>query len=205
MKITQTFTVGRPLPVVWAFFHDIPRVAACVPGAEYLGEKEDGRHSGRVTTKVGPFQASFEGEAEVAFDDAAHSVTANGKGVDRKGASRGKLAMTCTCEAVGDATKVTVDADIQLSGPIAQFGRTSLFNEVAGVLIQSFVQNAEAQLVPPAPAPLAAGASEPVTSSSSAAPIPAAPKPVSGLSLILAALKAWLGSLFRGKEAGRNI
>ncbi|MGX5773885.1 SRPBCC family protein [Methylorubrum zatmanii] len=202
MKITQVFTVGRPLPVVWAFFHDIPRVAACVPGAEYLGAKEDGRHAGRVTTKVGPFQASFEGEADVAYDEAAHSVTANGKGVDRKGASRGKLAMTCTCEAAGDATKVTVDADIQLSGPIAQFGRTSLFNEVAGVLVQSFVQNAEAQLVPPAA--LAPGASEPVTTSSSAAPIPAAPKPVSGLSLIMAALKAWLGSLVRGKEAGRN-
>lgn len=202
MKITQIFTVGRPLPVVWAFFHDIPRVAACVPGAEYLGAKEDRRHAGRVTTKVGPFQASFEGEADVAYDEAAHSVTANGKGVDRKGASRGKLAMTCTCEAAGDATKVTVDADIQLSGPIAQFGRTSLFNEVAGVLVQSFVQNAEAQLVPPAA--LAPGASEPVTTSSSAAPIPAAPKPVSGLSLIMAALKAWLGSLVRGKEAGRN-
>ncbi len=205
MKITQVFTVGRPLPVVWAFFHDIPRVAACVPGAEYLGAKEEGRHAGRVTTKVGPFQASFEGEADVVYDEAAHSVTANGKGVDRKGASRGKLAMTCICEAAGDATKVTVDADIQLSGPIAQFGRTSLFNEVAGVLVQSFVQNAEAQLVPPDSAPLAPGASEPAATSISAAPVPAAPKPVSGLTLLLAALKAWLGSLFRGKEAGRKI
>ncbi len=174
MKITQVFTVGRPLPVVWAFFHDIPRVAACVPGAEYLGAKEEGRHAGRVTTKVGPFQASFEGEADVAYDDAAHSVTANGKGVDRKGASRGKLAMTCTCEAAGDATKVTVDADIQLSGPIAQFGRTSLFNEVAGVLVQSFVQNAEAQLTPPNTPSLAPGGSEGAAASSSAAPIPAA-------------------------------
>lgn len=204
MKITQVFTVGRPLPVVWDFFHDIPRVASCVPGAEYIGPKEEGRHAGRVTTKVGPFQASFEGEADVAYDAAAHSVTANGKGVDRKGASRGKLAMTCTCEAAGDATKVTVDADIQLSGPIAQFGRTSLFNEVAGVLIQSFVQNAEAQLTQPAPASPASGASEPMATASSATAIPAAPKPVSGLSLLLAALKAWLGSLFRGKETGRN-
>lgn len=199
MKITQVFTVGRPLAVVWDFFHDIPRVAACVPGAEYLGEKEGGRHAGRVTTKVGPFQASFEGEAEVAYDEGTHSVTASGKGVDRKGASRGKLAMTCTCEAVGDATKVTVDADIQLSGPIAQFGRTSLFNEVAGVLVQSFVQNTEAQLAPPAPVEAASAGQ----AQAMAAPVPAT-KPVSGTSLILAALKAWIVSLFRRKEAGRN-
>jgi len=199
LKITQVFTVGRPLPVVWDFFHDIPRVAACVPGAEYLGEKEDGRHSGRVTTKVGPFQASFEGEAEVTYDEGTHAVTANGKGVDRKGASRGKLAMTCTCEAAGDATKVTVDADIQLSGPIAQFGRTSLFNEVAGVLVQSFVQNTEAQLAPLASVEAASAGQ------AQAMPAPVPPtKPVSGTSLILASLKAWIVALFRRKEAGRN-
>ncbi|UMY18623.1 SRPBCC family protein [Methylobacterium organophilum] len=205
MKITQVFTVGRPLPVVWEFFHDIPRVAACVPGADYLGVKEDGRHSGRVTTKVGPFQTSFEGEAEVTYDEAAHAVTAVGKGVDRKGASRGKMTMACTCEAAGDSTKVTVDADVQLSGPIAQFGRTSLLNEVAAVLVQSFVQNAEAQLVPAAPAvaegsaPSAAPA--PATAS---APIAAPGRPVSALSLALAVLKGWFRSLFRRTQANEN-
>ncbi|WP_171070385.1 SRPBCC family protein [Methylobacterium terricola] len=203
MKITQAFTVGRPLPSVWTFFHDIPRVAACVPGAEYLGAKEDGRHAGRVTTKVGPFQASFEGDAAVAYDESAHVVTANGKGVDRKGASRGKLALTCTCEAAGDATTVTVEADIQLSGPIAQFGRTSLFNEVAGVLVQSFVQNAEAQLAPTASAQVTPAASE--TSPPAAAPVAAAPNPVSAPGLILAALKAWFVSIIRREQAGRNV
>jgi carbon monoxide dehydrogenase subunit G len=85
MKLHQEFVIARPLDEVWRFFHDVPDVAACLPGAEYLGAKEDGRHAGKVSAKVGPFQASFEGEADVRYDEAAKSVALEGKGVDRKG------------------------------------------------------------------------------------------------------------------------
>jgi uncharacterized protein len=61
MKLHQEFTIAHPLDEVWRFFHDVPRVAGCLPGAEYVGSQEDGRHLGKVSAKVGPFQASFEG------------------------------------------------------------------------------------------------------------------------------------------------
>lgn len=185
MKIKQEFTVGQPVDTVWAFFHDIPRVAACLPGAEYLGPRDDGALTGKVTTKVGPFQASFEGEAKVDYDEAARTVRLEGKGVDRKGNSRGRMVMDCAVSAVDGGTHVAVDADVQLSGAIAQFGRTGLITEVAGVIVKDFVRNAEAEL-----AATGAGAD--------AAPAATAPaKPISGVSLILASLKAWLRSLFK--------
>ena len=65
MKITQEFTVAQPLPSVWAFFRNVPEVATCLPGAQYMGSPAEGRHAGRVTSKIGPFQASFEGEAVI--------------------------------------------------------------------------------------------------------------------------------------------
>lgn len=204
MKITQEFTVARPLPVVWEFFHDVGRVAACLPGAEYLGRREDGRHAGRVSAKVGPFQASFEGDAAIDYDDAGHSVRAEGKGVDRKGGSRSRMTMTCNVAEVAGGTRVAVDADVQLSGAIAQFGRTGIITEIANVLIQDFVRNAEAALAEPEPAPAApaapSAAGSPAPSPAPAAApraAPAASTPISGFSLLAAALKAWLRGLFR--------
>jgi uncharacterized protein len=189
MKIEQQFVVARPLPVVWDFFKDIPRVAACMPGAEYLGQKPEGPYLGRVTTKVGPFQTNFEGEADVTFDDAAKQVRSVGKGVDKKGASRGKMTILCSLFDEGGSTKVVVDADVQLSGSIAQFGRTGLLTEIAGVLVANFVHNAEAQL-----APTGSAAEAPKAKEAGAA------KPISALQLLTAAIRNWFSSL-RKKSA----
>src|SRR6201999_4515047 len=146
MEIKQNFVVSQPLPAVWDFFHDVPEVAKCLPGAEYLGTKDDGSISGKVSAKVGPFQASFEGEAKVKYDDDLKKVEFEGKGVDRKGASRGKMSMLCTLVPEGNATRVDVTADVQLSGNIAQFGRTGLLTEIGNQLVAEFVKNAEIEL-----------------------------------------------------------
>ena len=195
MKIAQEFTVARPLPAVWDFFKDIPRVASCMPGAEYLGQKPEGAYLGKITTKVGPFQTNFEGEAEVTFDDAAHQVRSVGKGVDKKGASRGKMTILCSLFGEGAATKVTVDADVQLSGSVAQFGRTGLLTEIAGVLIATFVQNAEAQLAPAEPQ---GSVHQERSEQAPAGALPPA-KSLSIVSLLLASLRNWLSSLLHRK------
>jgi len=190
MKLHQEFTVASPLDTVWAYFHDIPRVAAALPGAEYFGEK-DGKHTGKVTSKVGPFHASFEGEAAVVYNDAAKTVQMEGKGVDKKGASRGKMTMNCALEGEGNVTKVVVDTDLQLSGTIAQFGRTGIITEIANVLVADFVRNAEADL--------AASLTPAVDGHAAAQPTPAArpaSKPLSATTLLMASLKAWLRGLF---------
>lgn len=199
MKLNQEFTVARPIAEVWAFFHDIPRVAACLPGAEYLSTTPEGLHTGKVSAKIGPFQANFEGEADVRYDEAAHRVHLEGKGVDRKGASRGKMVMECALIEAGDVTKVTVDSDVQLSGTIAQFGRTGLITEIANVLVADFVRNAEAELVATANASSEADTAG-VTTLSEARPTPAPNRPISGFALLTASLRGWLRSLF-GKRA----
>jgi carbon monoxide dehydrogenase subunit G len=51
-------------------------VATCLPGAEYLGRNEEGAINGKVSAKVGPFQASFEGNARVSLQKPS-SVASN--------------------------------------------------------------------------------------------------------------------------------
>ncbi|PZQ97660.1 MAG: hypothetical protein DI533_10820 [Cereibacter sphaeroides] len=199
MKLQQEFTVARPLSEIWAFFQDVPAVATCLQGAEYLGTREDGKHSGKMSMKIGPFQASFEGEAEVNYNTATHTITMEGKGVDKKGASRGKMTMACNLAEVEGGTKVVVDADIQLSGTIAQFGRTGIIQEIANVMISDFVRNVEAQLPAPSATP-AVIETVPESAVTGAVPLrqaaPVTPKPMSGTRLIYLSLKGWLRSLF---------
>jgi uncharacterized protein len=196
MEIKQNFVVSQPLPAVWSFFHDVPNVAKCLPGAEYLGTKDDGSIGGKVSAKVGPFQASFEGEAKVKYDEDAKKVEFEGKGVDRKGASRGKMSMLCTLVPEGNATRVDVAADVQLSGSIAQFGRTGLLTEIANQLVAEFVKNAETELGSRnAPAGAASpGADNPPSNGPGGS---GAVKPLNTTSLFFAALKAWFASFFK--------
>jgi uncharacterized protein len=200
MEIKQTFVVSQPLPAVWKFFHDVPSVAECLPGAEYLGTKDDGSIGGKVSAKVGPFQASFEGEAKVKYDEDAKKVEFDGKGVDRKGASRGKMSMLCTLLPEGNATRVDVTADVQLSGSIAQFGRTGLITEIANQLVAEFVKNAEAELGNRSNGAAGADNSEadalarPISQASTGS---GSVKPLNTSSLFWAALKSWLKSLLK--------
>jgi carbon monoxide dehydrogenase subunit G len=197
VKVAQKFTVARPPDEVWAFFQDVPAVARCMPGAELLGDKGDGVYAGRVKARLGPFGASFEGEAKVTADPATRSGHVEGKGVDRRGGSRTRMVMDYRVEPVGDGTEVTVDADVTLAGPIAQFGRTGLIQETANILVQDFVSALEREL---APAPSPAGAPAP----SEPSPTPVGHE-IHGGSLGLRALWAWLRSLMRGLlGAGRR-
>jgi carbon monoxide dehydrogenase subunit G len=193
MKITQQFTVARPLADVWAFFQDVPAVARCMPGAELLEDKGDGLYAGKVKVKLGPFGASFEGEAKVSPDPASHSGHVEGKGVDRRGGSRTRMVMDYRLAQAEAGTEVTVDADVTLAGAIAQFGRTSLIRETANILVRDFASALEAEL---APAVTAAPAAEEQPQRAKE-PEPE-PRPVGAGSVALRAFWAWLTNLLRG-------
>ena len=145
MKIRQSFIVQRSRPTVWALFQDIPAVSACMPGAELSADKGGGLYTGKVGIKLGPFNASFEGEAQVTPNPDTYAGHVVGRGTDKRGGSRSRLVLDYRLLAAGDATQVEVDADVQLSGPIAQFGRTGVVTETANILIGQFIQNIEAK------------------------------------------------------------
>jgi carbon monoxide dehydrogenase subunit G len=208
MQLKQDFLINRPADEVWAFFHDIPALAACLPGAEYIGPTEDGRHSGKLTSKIGPFQASFAGEASVTYDEAARTIALDGKGVDKKGNSRGKMTMVCKVTPAAGGTAVTAESDVQLSGAIAQFGRTGIIAEVSNVLVADFVRNVEARLnataaaaVAAAPAPASTPGAEAVMPAPPPRAAPVAPaRPIGGFRLFFLALKGWFRNLFGARS-----
>ena len=182
MEITQEFEVARPAPTVWEFFQDVPAVATCLPGAELLDEQADNNYEGRVTVKLGPMTATFEGACVVIPDPEAWTGRLEGKGVDKKGGSRGQVQVDYrVAETDAGHTHVAVDANITLSGAIAQFGRTGLVNEISSRLIGEFVECLEAKLAAPNP--------------EAAAEVRAGE--VHGVSLFFASVWSWIKGLFR--------
>ncbi len=184
MKISNEFEVARPVQTVWDFFQDVPSVAQCLPGAELTEDKGGGTYAGSIGVKLGPMTANFEGEATVAPDPAARSAAIEGKGVDRRGGSRGQVSVEYRLTETGAGTKVAVDADISLSGSAAQFGRTGLINEMSNRLIAEFVSCLEMKLEAATPEEAAA-----VTAGE-----------VRGISLFFASLWAWIKRLFTGRR-----
>jgi len=89
MKITHEFAVTRPVEAVWGFFQDVPAVAQCLPGAELTADKGNNTYGGKVSVKLGPLTAVFEGDAVVTSNSQAHTAVIDGTGVDRRGGSRG--------------------------------------------------------------------------------------------------------------------
>ncbi|MCZ6663590.1 MAG: SRPBCC family protein [Actinobacteria bacterium] len=184
MRIEQEFVVARSPDVVWDLFQDVPSVAQCLPGAELLGQSDDGTYDGKLTVKLGPMSAAFEGKATVTPEPEARKATIEGKGVDKRGGSRGQVKVVYVITPEETGSKVSIEADVTLSGPAAQFGRTGLINEMSKRLIVEFASCLEAKLK--------AGTSEEAAEIKSSE--------VRGLSLFFASLWASIKKLFKSRD-----
>jgi carbon monoxide dehydrogenase subunit G len=147
MDIKQRFIVRHPPAVVWDALADAPFAVQCLPGAE-LDESNDGRHyKGRMRVKLGPLAAAFSGDAVVDRDVASKTGVVEWTGVDSRSNSRAKARMTyAVLPEGGNATAVQIDADIALTGALAQFGRSSIVNDVATRLTAIFAENLQNRL-----------------------------------------------------------
>jgi carbon monoxide dehydrogenase subunit G len=186
-RIEQSFEVPKSDEVVWRFFEDVPRVAECMPGVELEDETGAGTYRGRMKLKLGPLNASFQGEASVSHDDSnPRSASINAKGVDRKGGSRASAKVRYEVAPVSAGSRVAITADITLQGAMAQFGRTGLIQEVSAQLTKEFAACLEQKLSAETPEAAAEVRS----------------RELGGLSLLVRGVWSWLGRVFRRRNVG---
>jgi carbon monoxide dehydrogenase subunit G len=146
MEIRQTIQVSRPPNEVWTFLGDVPAVVACIPGAELGAALGDNRYGGSFRIKVGPLSAKIEGEGEITRNDAERRGRITGRGVDKRGGSRVGVTMDFAVVPDGAGSAITVTAETDLSGPLAQVGRTGIIEDVARRLTEEFTKALEARL-----------------------------------------------------------
>lgn len=163
MKIEKTFDLKRQRDFVWQKLSDVSFVAECLPGASIVGMLGDNRYRGRMSVKVGPMAAAFDGEIAIERHPQDWTGVVSGKGADAKSSSRATGSMTyrLTEEAGPGTTRVTIVSDVNLAGPLAQFSKGAIIQEIASRITAAFVESFEARLAAADPAATAAGAATP--------------------------------------------
>jgi carbon-monoxide dehydrogenase small subunit len=136
--VTVDSVVEAPLDAVWRVLTDVDLLARCLPGAELTEDVGGDRYRGRARVALGPIRLSFTGLAEIAERDAtAHRLHLRAQGSDAGGA-RTHADVRLTAEAAPEGgTRLRADADVFLTGRIAQFGR-ALAGDVSRRLFEQF-------------------------------------------------------------------
>ena len=117
MLIKQDFEVAEPVAKVWEFFGDIPRVAACLPGATLTEDLGDDKYGGQVAVRMGPVKLQFAGTAQITErDEAAKRLVVHATGAEQRGRGQAAMDVTATLSQAGRGTKVAVTQDLQLPG-----------------------------------------------------------------------------------------
>jgi carbon monoxide dehydrogenase subunit G len=126
MKIESSFTVDAPPDRVFAYLLEVNQVVGCLPGAELSEIVDSQTFRGKLKVKVGAVQVAYQGTAHIVDmveDDTSATVTIEGEGreIGGQGSVRAKLLLTVA--GTGEGSEVRLEADLTITGRVAQFGR----------------------------------------------------------------------------------
>jgi carbon monoxide dehydrogenase subunit G len=203
VQIRNEFRVPTAPAETWAWLLDVERIAPCLPGAEITEQVDDRTWKGKVTVKFGPVVMAFAGQVTIDDrDDERHRVKLVARGTEQKGKGAANAVVTSWLEPDAEGgTQVKMEADITLSGAVAQLSR-GLLPEVSRQLTGQFAACLEASMASAAPV-----GAEATPGSGSTEPSPSAtvgPRPVGGLGLGLRALWATIVGAVRRLVGSRR-
>ncbi len=148
MRIEERFTVDAPADEVWAFLTDPKRVATALPGAEITDQIDERSYAGGMAVKVGPLAVAYTGTVSFDLDEAERSAVVRARGQGKAGMGTADMTMTSRISALSAAeTEVTVEADLRVTGILAQLGR-GMIQIVSKKMFQEFTVNLANALTP---------------------------------------------------------
>jgi carbon monoxide dehydrogenase subunit G len=168
MQMSGERTIAADRARVWAALNDPDVLKACIPGCEEMQKTSPTEFEAKVTQKVGPVKATFNGQVELTDVVEGHSyrISGKGKGGAAGGASGGA---TVRLEEVPEGTRLAYDVDAKVTGKLAQLGGR-LIDGFAKKFADDFFDRFKAQVEGPG----GAGDSGAATSAASNADAPAA-------------------------------
>lgn len=168
MQFSNSFNVSLPPADAWRMLMNIPVIAPCMPGAELTEVVDHETYKGKVAVRMGPVVLSFAGTAKFEErDDTARTARVKAQGADSKGRGGASATASFRLEPNESGSKVLIDTDLNLSGSVAQYGRSAgMIQTIAAQLINQFAKSLEKQIAASAnadgdaaaPSPQAAGA-----------------------------------------------
>ena len=119
MEIADEITIPAPRAAVYAALNDIAILKACIPGCESLERESDTKLVAKVTLKIGPVKAKFNGTVMLDQSKAPDGFSLSGEGEGGlAGFAKGGADVTLTED--GEATILYYSAKAETGGKIAQ-------------------------------------------------------------------------------------
>ena len=121
MELKGEYRISAPREHVWAMLNDPAVLRECIPGCESLEGSAAEGFAARVTTKVGPVKATFNGHVTLSNVKPPESYTISGEG---KGGVAGfaKGGADVHLAPDGSGTLLTYSVNAQVGGKLAQLG-----------------------------------------------------------------------------------
>jgi carbon monoxide dehydrogenase subunit G len=154
LELTERFVVPAAVDRVWELFDDVPEVVACMPGAQVTERVDDQTYNAQLAIAVGPIRPKFDVRARIERDDATREGRIHIDAVDKRGGSRARaeIVYKVAQEGEGDETAVELVQNVTLSGPLGQFGRTGVIEDINAQMTRQFAQCLAAKLAAPSSA-----------------------------------------------------
>jgi carbon-monoxide dehydrogenase small subunit len=147
IEIKQSFAIEEPIDQLWLALSDIENVVSCLPGASLTEPVENGRLTGSIRIAMGPIKATFRGVAQIELFADMHTGVITGQGEEERGSSTaGELRYALTAE-TDRRTRVDVHIAAAIKGPLANFSRSNLVQELVKRITANFAENLAARLV----------------------------------------------------------
>ncbi len=142
MKMSGEKILHLPVETVWDALNDPEILRQSIPGCESFEAVADDQYKATVAAKVGPVQARFNGNVRITDKTPPTGYTLSGEG-SGGAAGSAKGSAKVELEPVPEGTRLTWDADAQISGKLAQIGSRlveSTANMMAGQFFNRFEQ-----------------------------------------------------------------
>lgn len=139
MDMTGEAEIAAPREQVYQALNDPEILRQSIPGCEAIEKLSDTEMSARVTTKVGPVKATFNGQVTLSDLNPPESYTISGEG---KGGTAGFASGSAkvSLEPNGAGTTLRYEVKVKVGGKLAQLGGR-LISGTAKKLTEQFFEN----------------------------------------------------------------
>ena len=124
VKAEKNLKFNQDPDMIWKCMIDPSFMVKSVPGAELTEQLDERNFKGKISIKIGPVTAKFNGEAEFTkLEEADYELTMEGKGMDTSGKGGANMTMNIKLSTLEEGgTEMQSSMSLSITGRLAQFG-----------------------------------------------------------------------------------
>ena len=124
VKAEKQLKLNQNPDMVWKMMIDPSFIVKTVPCAELTELLDDRNFNGKISLKIGPVTAKFNGEAKFTkLVEEDYELTLEGKGLDTSGKGGANMTMNIKLAPIDDGgTEMKSSMSLSITGRLAQFG-----------------------------------------------------------------------------------